>query len=148
VQVGDIAQQHEAEVSQLVDELLPLGQSYLRNFSGSSSSSSNPAGPLAQQQQQQKGAALDSQQAQLQPNSSSSEPSSSSSSKQLPHELDKATVMEALLSYSLAIAAAVPSRDMARRELAWRNGFFLGLPYGRTPRHCEWLVTAGCQDLL
>jgi hypothetical protein len=56
--------------------------------------------------------------------------------------------MEQLLSYSLAIAAAVPSVEMARREFAWRNGFFLGLPQGHTPRHCEWLARAGCADLL
>jgi hypothetical protein len=57
-------------------------------------------------------------------------------------------VMQQLLSYSQAISAAVPSMDMARREFAWRNGFFLGLPQGRTPLHVDWLQRAGCGDLL
>jgi hypothetical protein len=104
MQVGQVAQQHEADVSQLVTELLPLGQDYLRTCSSSN------------QQKQQ--------------------------------HFEHAVVMEQLLSYSAAIAAAVPSVEMARREFAWRNGFFLGRPGGRTPYHCDWLVMAGCSDLL
>lgn len=37
----------------------------------------------------------------------------------------EARVIKGLLSYSAAIHAAVPSRQMALSEFAWRNGFFL-----------------------
>lgn len=133
LQVGVVAQQHAAEVSDLVAELLPLGQQYLRDFSSSvtTSSSSDHCNAAGVQQ-----------------NTPSSFGSSSRSTGSSRQELSHAAVLEQLLSYSVAIAAAVPSVDMARRECAWRNGFFLGLPQGRTPLHCDWLVKAGCKDLL
>lgn len=105
-QVGEIATHHKVEVQELVREMLPLGQQYLRASCSSSDSSS------AQQQ------------------------------------LSEDAVTHQLLSYSLSIAAAVPSRAMARAEFGWRNGFLLGLPQGRTPKHLEWLATAGCEDLV
>lgn len=55
-------------------------------------------------------------------------------------------VTSALLSYSLAIAAARPSKDMALREWRWRNGWFL--TRARTPLHAAWLRRAGCGDRL
>eukprot|EP00775_Hariotina_reticulata_P004071 gene4071-4318_t len=60
--------------------------------------------------------------------------------------LDLGAVLHELCSYSVAIAAAVPSVQMARQEFAWRNGFFL--QQGATPVHGEWLRRAGCSDLL
>lgn len=128
VQVGLVAQQHEADVVQLVAELLPLGQAYLRSHNSSSRSICSSDGSATQTLQRVQ-----------QP-----EPGATGAAA----ELDHAAVIEQLLSYSLAIAAAVPSVEMARREFAWRNGFFLRLPAGRTPAHCEWLAKAGCADLL
>jgi hypothetical protein len=62
------------------------------------------------------------------------------------HPLSLDVVLHELCSYSMAIAAAVPSVHMARQEFAWRNGFFL--QQGATPKHVEWLRRAGCSDLL
>jgi hypothetical protein len=140
VQVGTIAQQHESDVANLVAELLPLGQDYLQNCTATTSSSgihsvstnsSNNRSRSTQQQQQQQ-----------------QHPQQQQGVPEIQPWLSQSAVMEQLLSYSLAIAAAVPSVEMARREFAWRNGFFLGLPQGHTPRHCEWLARAGCADLL
>ncbi|KAG2499298.1 hypothetical protein HYH03_002876 [Edaphochlamys debaryana] len=50
-------------------------------------------------------------------------------------------VVDALVGYSESIAAAVPSKEMALREFAWRNGALLRL--ARTPLHCAWLRRAG-----
>jgi hypothetical protein len=107
-----VAVQHELQVSQLVAELLPLGQRYLQDTASKDSALTQPARACQHSQ------------------------------------LDHAAVMEQLLSYSVAIAAAVPSVDMARREWRWRNGFFLQQPGGRTPRHLEWLARASCSDLV
>jgi hypothetical protein len=150
VQVGTIAQQHESDVADLVAELLPLGQDHLQNctattssrsssssgiHSVSTNSSNNNSSRSTQHHHQQQQQQHPQQQQQEVP-------------AEIQPWLSQSAVMEQLLSYSLAIAAAVPSVEMARREFAWRNGFFLGLPQGHTPRHCEWLARAGCADLL
>jgi hypothetical protein len=151
LQVGLVAQQHEADVSQLVSELLPLGQAYLRGFNNSNSSSSGSSAQqqLQQrvQQQAQQNGPQQQQQQQEQMQQQLQVPAAGQQGGGWVHaELTQAAVLEQLLSYSLAIAAAVPSVEMARQEFAWRNGFFLG--QARTPAHCEWLVRAGCADLL
>lgn len=61
--------------------------------------------------------------------------------------LQPGTVLQQLVSYSRAIEDAVPSAAMARREFAWRNGWFLR-EAGPTPLHAAWLARAGCADLL
>jgi hypothetical protein len=149
VQVGTIAQQHESDVADLVAELLPLGQHYLQNCTATTSSSSsgihsvstnssnNNSSRSTQHQHQQQQQQQHPQQQQQQEGVPEIQP-----------WLSQSAVIEQLLSYSLAIAPAVPSVEMARKEFAWRNGFFLGLPQGHTPRHCEWLARAGCADLL
>lgn len=48
-----------------------------------------------------------------------------------------------MAAYSLSIPAAVPSRDMALAEFAWRNGWFLS--QRRTPAHAAWLARAGVE---
>lgn len=48
-----------------------------------------------------------------------------------------------MASYSLSIPSAVPSRDMALAEFAWRNGWFLAQQ--RTPAHAAWLARAGVE---
>ncbi|KAI8469166.1 MAG: hypothetical protein J3K34DRAFT_287807 [Monoraphidium minutum] len=55
-------------------------------------------------------------------------------------------VTAALIAYSLAIAAARPSREMALQEWRWRNGWLLG--QAATPLHVEWLRRAGCGEQL
>ncbi|PRW20482.1 hypothetical protein C2E21_8909 [Chlorella sorokiniana] len=45
-----------------------------------------------------------------------------------------------MAAYSLSISAAVPSREMALAEFAWRNGWFLSQQ--RTPAHVAWLERA------
>lgn len=134
-------------MSELVAELLPLGQQYLQSIGNhhvqsvvlDADTAPTHAGLAPGTGTLQHGSAATgvcSSQTELK--------SGSSGMCQLGHD----AVLEQLLSYSFAIAAAVPSDDMARREFAWRNGFFLGLPSGRTPRHCDWLAKAGCSDLL
>lgn len=48
-----------------------------------------------------------------------------------------------MAAYSLSIPAAVPSREMALAEFAWRNGWFLSQQ--RTPAHAAWLARAGVE---
>ena len=55
-------------------------------------------------------------------------------------------VLDEILKYSEAVAAAVPSLEMARKEFAWRNGFFLWRQ--PTSVHSELLEQAGCSDLI
>jgi len=148
VQVGLIAKHHTVEVSELVAELLPLGQQYLQSIDNHHVQSVLLDADIAPTH-----ASLASGTGVLQHGSAatgncSSPTERNSGSGATVCQLGHDAVMEQLLSYSFAIAAAVPSIDMARREFAWRNGFFLGLPCGRTPRHCDWLVKAGCIDLL
>lgn len=61
-------------------------------------------------------------------------------------QVEALTVQQAcagLDAYSLSIPAAVPSRQMALAEFAWRNGWFLG--QCRTPAHVGWLRRAGVE---
>ncbi len=56
------------------------------------------------------------------------------------------SVCAAMLDYSRAIAAAVPSKTMALREFQYRNGWFLAsMPLGSKARalHEQWLQRAG-----
>ena len=48
-----------------------------------------------------------------------------------------------MAAYSFSIPTAVPSRDMALAEFAWRNGWFLA--QRRTPAHVAWLARAGVE---
>ena len=50
-------------------------------------------------------------------------------------------VIEGVHKYSDAVASAVPSIDMARKEFDWRNGFFLWRQ--PTPQHVKMLRKAG-----
>ncbi|KAI7840115.1 hypothetical protein COHA_006156 [Chlorella ohadii] len=52
-------------------------------------------------------------------------------------------VAASMASYSLSIPAAVPSRDMALAEFAWRNSWFISQQ--RTPAHVAWLARAGLE---
>lgn len=61
--------------------------------------------------------------------------------------LDEPAVTAALLQYSISIPDAVPSKDMALTEFAWRNGALLKLAV--TDVHMRWLQQAGVpQDVL
>lgn len=61
--------------------------------------------------------------------------------------LDVPATTAAMLGYSLSIPDAVPSKDMALNEFAWRNGAMLRL--GVTDLHMRWLQQAGVpQELL
>lgn len=60
---------------------------------------------------------------------------------------DEDAVVASLVSYSLSIAGAVPSRDMALAEFRWRNGAVLGFG-GRQKLHREWLARAGVTEEL
>jgi hypothetical protein len=155
LQVGSIVQQHAGAVDSLVSELLPIAVEYLEAEAADvSDSTAAPATqqpqPQEQQQEYQRQNAKQQQQQcqQVQEDATSSIVGSSSSSKSsMPLTgFDQASVSQQLVDYSLAIAAAVPSADMARREFAWRNGWFLGRRV--TPRHEQWLQRADCQDLL
>lgn len=55
---------------------------------------------------------------------------------------DVKAITDVLLEYSLSISSAVPSREMACAEFAWRNGAFLQAQ-GITPLHAAWLEKAG-----
>jgi len=59
-------------------------------------------------------------------------------------EVRQQEVTAALVAYSLAIAGARPSKEMALREWRWRNGWFWGRR--RTPAHGAWLRRAGVGD--
>ncbi|GAQ90061.1 hypothetical protein KFL_005940060 [Klebsormidium nitens] len=50
-------------------------------------------------------------------------------------------LVDSLCEYSLAIGAAVPSREMALAEFEWRNGWFLSKE--TSPTHLAWLQQAG-----
>lgn len=152
-------QHHRSAVEGLVAELLPIAREYLV----ANSSSSSIAVPAAmasaavedaqapeQQQQQQGGAPAAStahaaEQQNWHPARLTAGTCKTSSTEGLFLQ-DQAAVVEQLVSYSLAIAAAVPSAEMARREFAWRNGWFLSRR--ATPQHVHWLKRAGCQDVL
>ncbi|GLC35779.1 hypothetical protein PLESTB_000493400 [Pleodorina starrii] len=54
---------------------------------------------------------------------------------------DHGSVVRALLEYSESISHAIPSREMALAEFAWRNGALLQM--GSTPLHSGWLRRAG-----
>ena len=56
-------------------------------------------------------------------------------------------VVRGLCEYSKAIASAVPSRDMAVREIAWRNGWFLSRA-PPTPEHSRLLESVGLSHLV
>jgi hypothetical protein len=142
-QVGSIVQQHAGAVDGLVSELLPIAAQYLAN-DAAAASLQRPEPQVQHQDLQQ--LQPDQQQQQQQVRQESVCPASSSSSAVLLPGLDQAAVTQQLVEYSLAIAAAVPSAEMARREFAWRNGWFLGRFV--TPQHEQWLLRAGCSDLL
>ncbi|KAF6264062.1 hypothetical protein COO60DRAFT_269918 [Scenedesmus sp. NREL 46B-D3] len=150
--VGNVVQQHAGAVEALVSELLPIAAEYLAAPGSAAvpTAVQQPQGWLQRQDQQQQDPdkqLRQSQQVQHEPSSPASNRRSSSTgrSSQL-CGLDQASVTQQLVEYSLAIAAAVPSADMARREFTWRNGWFLGRRV--TPQHEHWLLRAGCQDLL
>lgn len=152
LQVGNVVQQHAGAVEALVSELLPIAAEYLAAPGSAAvpTAVQQPQGWLQRQDQQQQDPdqqLRQSQQVQHEPSSPASSRRSSSTgrSSQL-CGLDQASVTQQLVEYSLAIAAAVPSADMARREFTWRNGWFLGRRV--TPQHEHWLLRAGCQDLL
>ncbi|GLI68956.1 hypothetical protein VaNZ11_013484 [Volvox africanus] len=54
---------------------------------------------------------------------------------------DPEPVVSALLEYSVSIAHAVPSREMALAEFGWRNGAILQME--STPLHCSLLQRVG-----
>lgn len=144
LQVGQIVEQHSSAVSSLVDELLPLAHSYISN-------SSSSGGSPAQQGQHvhtdaAEAAVAEVEQLEQQGCGQPSNSCCSSSNKGSFMLQDPAAVLQELNLYSLAIAAAVPSAEMARREFAWRNGWFLVRQ--ATQQHVDWLQRAGCQDLL
>jgi hypothetical protein len=153
LQVGSIVQQHAGAVDSLVSELLPIAVEYLAAEADDASVSS-AAGPAVQQSQDQEqhedyqcqNAQRQQLCQQVQDDSSSVVSRSHNGNSMLFAGLEQASVSQQLVDYSLAIAAAVPSADMARREFAWRNGWFLGRQV--TPQHEQWLQRAGCQDLL
>ena len=62
------------------------------------------------------------------------------------HPVALQEVVDGVFEYSDAVASAVPSLEMARREFEWRNGFFLWRQ--PTPKHVELLRQAGCGDLV
>jgi hypothetical protein len=62
------------------------------------------------------------------------------------HPVSVQEVVDSVFEYSQAVADAVPSLEMARKEWEWRNGFFLWRQ--ATPRHVKLLRQAGCQDLV
>jgi hypothetical protein len=153
LQVGSIVQQHAGAVNSLVSELLPIAVENLAAEADDVSASS-AAAPAEQQSQDQEqyedyqcqDAKQQQQCQQVQDDSSSVVSRSNNGNSMLLAGLEHALVLQQLVDYSLAIAAAVPSADMARREFAWRNGWFLGRQV--TPQHELWLQRSGCQDLL
>lgn len=150
--VGSIVQQRAGAVDDLVSELLPIAAQYL-----SDTVAAPPAQQLQPQEQHGNHQQQDVNQNQLQQQQEQQQhvppqhvlqaaAAPASSSTLLLPGLDQAAVTQQLLDYSLSIAAAVPSADMARREFAWRNGWLLGRRV--TPQHEQWLLRAGCSDLL
>lgn len=105
--VGDLATCHSENVKSLAEELCPVAQNYLLSL-------------YTEDQQQLKKRIGQSKEA----------------DSPLLH-MDVATVTQALLDYSLSIAAAVPSKHMAVAEFRWRNGWFLAQM--KTPLHEQWL---------
>jgi hypothetical protein len=117
--VGKIAQEHEADVLLLVEELLPLALAYLDTHQQPAGAVQTPAGT----------------------------DSTSSTGVACPTMSDAtgpalaSQVCADLLNYSLQLGGVVPSAEMARQEFEWRNGFFLS--QAKTPLHMEWLRRAG-----
>lgn len=123
--------QHRAAVTDLVDELLPIVQGYLsaQAVTGEGTSGSSSSGGLLLHQQHSAGA------------SPAPKGSQGPRGEQRPAAADPGAVTQRLIEYSLSIPTAVPSREMALAEFAFRNGWFL--QQARTPRHEAWLQRAG-----
>jgi hypothetical protein len=128
-----------------VSELLPIAVEYLEAAAAAAGDSPAAAAAAALQQSQTQ-VQLQQQQQQPAAQPDAPFPASTSSSSMLLSVLDAALVTQQLVEYSLAIAAAVPSTDMAPQKFAWRNGWFLKRRVA--PQHAQWLRRAGCQDLL
>ena len=62
------------------------------------------------------------------------------------HPVALQEVVDGVFEYSAAVASAVPSIEMARREFEWRNGFFLWRQ--PTPKHVALLRQAEYGDLV
>lgn len=129
--VGEVASEDAADVDALVGELLPLVDAHLPPGSPCSGQGADtrdepralrrrgsgaPTTPRQQQEEDEEGW----------------------------QQQRRQRVTAALLSYSLAISSARPSKQMALREWRWRNGWLLG--QRRTPLHVAWLRRVGCSE--
>lgn len=133
-----MATQHQAEVETLVEELLPIAQTFLGSELGQRAQQA--AGSWQRQAWLAPGQKQDSlglQQPQILVSSGGWERQHAGSV-----QLECSAVTSALCQYSLSIPAAVPSKQMALAEFEFRNGWFLGQEH--TPYHTALLQKVGC----
>lgn len=150
---GKIATANVAEVKELVGELLLLAAAYLEGRRLRSGCFVLDLGTgMAQAEWKQEARSISGTGDRIGSKTSADDicgavtPSSIATASDGRMSVDE--VMRQLCEYSLAIAAAVPSKAMALKEFRWRNGFFL--QQGETAAHVAWLERAGVpwQDLL
>ncbi|KAG2443026.1 hypothetical protein HYH02_009441 [Chlamydomonas schloesseri] len=128
MKVGDIVEEHRDDVAALTAELLPPLCRQLRAMAAV------PAAAVAVAAGEEE-------------DSAGREAAGAAAAAAATLEAGTERVVAALVEYSLSIAGAVPSRDMAVAEFRWRNGALLDM--GPTPRHVAWLRRAGVpQELL